>query len=73
MNAGILTTSNRNMEAEVKAGNFCEDLYFRLNVVSIAIPSLRDRPRDGRFSINTSLKNTLKKMISRFNLSTMRR
>ncbi len=42
----ILATSNRNMESEVKAGNFREDLYFRLNVVSVTIPPLRKRPED---------------------------
>lgn len=42
----ILSTSNRRMEDEVKRGNFREDLFFRLNVVSILIPPLRDRPLD---------------------------
>ena len=42
----LLATSNRNMEEEVKKGNFREDLYFRLNVVTIDMPSLRDRPLD---------------------------
>lgn len=46
VNARILATSNRNMEAEVKGGTFREDLFFRLNVVSVAIPPLRDRPED---------------------------
>ena len=42
----ILATSNRNMEAEVKSGKFREDLFFRLNVVKLAIPALRNRPKD---------------------------
>lgn len=42
----ILATSNRNMEAEVKAGTFREDLFFRINVVTVAIPSLRKRTED---------------------------
>ena len=42
----ILATSNRNMEETVKAGKFREDLYFRLNVVKLAMPPLRDRPKD---------------------------
>ena len=46
VDARILATSNRNMEAEVKAKAFREDLYFRLNVVSVAIPPLRDRRED---------------------------
>jgi two-component system, response regulator FlrC len=42
----ILATSNRDMEASVLQGTFREDLYFRLNVVTIAIPPLCERPRD---------------------------
>jgi two-component system, response regulator FlrC len=42
----LLATSNRNLEKEVEAGNFREDLYFRLNVVSVELPPLRERPQD---------------------------
>ena len=42
----ILATSNRNMQQEVLNKTFREDLYFRLNVVNIAIPSLRQRKND---------------------------
>ena len=42
----ILATSNRNLPDEVKKGNFREDLYFRLNVIQIEMPSLRDRKDD---------------------------
>ena len=42
----ILATSNRNMEETVKSGKFREDLYFRLNVVKLVVPPLRDRPKD---------------------------
>ena len=42
----IVATSNRNMEEEVAAGRFREDLYFRLNVVNLQIPPLSERPAD---------------------------
>ena len=42
----IIATSNRNLEAEVKNGEFREDLFFRLNVIEIKLPSLRERPKD---------------------------
>jgi len=42
----ILATSNRNMEEFVASGGFREDLYFRLNVMKLAIPPLRERPDD---------------------------
>jgi DNA-binding NtrC family response regulator len=53
-NARILAASNRNLEEEVNAGRFREDLFYRLNVVELNIPALRERPEDilplaGRF------------------------
>ncbi len=42
----IIATSNRNLEESVEKGEFREDLYFRLNVVNLPLPPLRDRPND---------------------------
>jgi len=42
----ILAATNKRLEEEVEAGNFREDLFYRLNVVRIHIPPLRKRPED---------------------------
>ncbi len=42
----IIATSNRNLEESVTKGDFREDLYFRLNVVNIRLPALRERKGD---------------------------
>src|SRR5476651_2057105 len=42
----ILATSNRNLADAVREGRFREDLWFRLNVVNLKLPALRDRPAD---------------------------
>jgi two-component system response regulator FlrC len=46
VNIRIIATSNRNLAEAVRSGTFREDLLFRLNVVNLKIPSLRDRPAD---------------------------
>ncbi len=46
VNIRIVATSNRNMMDSVKAGTFREDLFYRLNVVNLRLPALRERPKD---------------------------
>ncbi|MFY7844535.1 MULTISPECIES: sigma-54-dependent transcriptional regulator [unclassified Chryseobacterium] len=42
----LIAATNRDLEEEIKQGNFREDLYFRLNIFEIRLPSLRERKED---------------------------
>ncbi len=52
----VIAASNKNIETEVRDGRFREDLYYRLNVVRITIPPLREHPEDIPLLVNHFLK-----------------
>lgn len=52
INVRFLASTNRNLEEEIKEGRFREDLYYRLNVIEINIPSLKDRKDDIPFLVD---------------------
>jgi DNA-binding NtrC family response regulator len=58
----IISATNRDLEVKVKGGDFREDLYYRLNVVAMTIPPLRDRKEDLPPLIDHFLKHFAKQM-----------
>ena len=46
VDARIIAATNRNLEEEIRAGHFRSDLFYRLNVIALPVPALRERPED---------------------------
>jgi two-component system, NtrC family, response regulator AtoC len=57
----IIATTNRDLKEEVKKGNFREDLFYRLNVIPIKVPPLRERGRDIQVIAETMLQRVCKR------------
>jgi two-component system nitrogen regulation response regulator NtrX len=51
----VISATNKNLEKEIKRGNFREDLFYRLNVVSLHVPPLRDHKDDIPILVNSFL------------------
>lgn len=66
----VIAASNKDLEQEIKAGNFREDFYYRLNGITIELPSLKEREDDVIFIANHLVKkfaDEMKKEMKRLN------
>jgi two-component system nitrogen regulation response regulator NtrX len=61
VNLRVIASSNKDLEKEIEKGNFREDIYYRLNVIPIEVPSLRDRVEDIRLLVETFFDECAKK------------
>jgi transcriptional regulator with PAS, ATPase and Fis domain len=52
VNGRFISATNKNIEREIERGNFREDLYYRLKIITIALPPLRERKEDLPFLLN---------------------
>ncbi|MDI6687247.1 MAG: sigma-54 dependent transcriptional regulator [Desulfobacterales bacterium] len=60
VNARVIAASNKDIEKEIERGNFREDLYFRLNVIPVEVPSLKNRCEDIPLLVETFLDESVK-------------
>jgi DNA-binding NtrC family response regulator len=55
----VLATTNRNLEEMVRSGKFREDLFYRLNVIPLTLPPLRERPSDVKLLVEHYMRHYL--------------
>ncbi|MCP3873555.1 MAG: sigma-54-dependent Fis family transcriptional regulator [Desulfobacteraceae bacterium] len=65
MDVRLIASSNKNLEKEIEAGTFRKDLFFRLNVIPIHVPSLRDRKEDISLLVDTFLEKLSKQALGK--------
>jgi len=61
VNVRVIASSNKDLEKEIEKGNFREDIYYRLNVIPIEVPSLRARVKDISLLVETFFAECAKK------------
>jgi two-component system, NtrC family, response regulator HydG len=57
----LITATNKNLKTQIECGVFREDFFYRINVIPINIPSLRERKEDIRLLVNYFIKRLRKR------------